>query len=141
MDSDLGAGEERPQTASIPDEARRAAEHRVAWYFGDLLDNVVAKYPVARHRLIVVLAALEAAAETHETLVDDRSESVGYATTPGDVVRLPGQLWSVFEKTAELSDAEERAVRAVHRRMAVALVGADPDPTAPFFVRAVGPGH
>jgi hypothetical protein len=141
MDSDLREAEDHPLSASVHDEARQAAERRVAWYFGDLLDNVTTEYPVARHRLVTVLGTLETAAETHEGLVEERSEEVGYETTPGTVYRTPRQVWAVFEETAALSDAEARAVRAVHRRMAVALVGDEPDPAAPFFVRAAGPGR
>ena len=136
MNSDLREGEDRPVETSVADDERRAAEHRVAWYFGDLLDNVTAEYPVARHRLVAVLAALDAAARAHEDLVDDRSESIGYETTPGRVVRLPLQLWDVFAETEDLEEEELRAARAVHRRMAVALAGAEPEPAAPSFVFA-----
>lgn len=136
MTSDLRQGDERPIESSVAEADRVDAESRVAWYFGDLLDNVTSEYPVARHRLVVTLAALDAAARAHEDLVEDRSESVGYENTPGRTVRLPLQLWTVFEETEEISEDELRAARAVHRRMAVALAGAEPDPAAPFFVFA-----
>lgn len=136
MTSDLRQGDDRPIESSVADADRVDAESRVAWYFGDLLDNVTSEYPVARHRLVVTLAALDAAARAHEDLVEDRSEPVGYENTPGRAVRLPLQLWTVFEETEEIGEDELRAARAVHRRMAVALAGADPDPAAPFFVFA-----
>lgn len=136
MTPDLRDGEARPTGPSVDDDERRDAESRVAWYFGDLLDTVTTEYPVARHRLVVVLASLEAAARSQESLVEDRGESVDYANLPGRVVRLPLQLWDVFHETEDLSDDELRAGRAVHRRMAVALAGEDPDPAAPFFVFA-----
>lgn len=136
MDPDLREGQDRSTTPSAGDDERLAAESRVAWYFGDILDTVTTEYPVARHRLVVVLGKLDAAAREHESLVSDRGESVGYATTPGRVVRLPLQQWDVFKETEELSDDELAAARAVHRRMAVALVGAEPEPAAPFFAFA-----
>ena len=136
MTSDLRQGDGRSIDSPVAAADRIDAESRVAWYFGDLLDNVTNEYPVARHRLVVTLAALDAAARAHEDLVEDRSESVGYENTPGRAVRLPLQLWTVFEETEDLSEDELRAARAVHRRMAVALAGAEPDPAAPFFVFA-----
>lgn len=136
MNPDLRDGEARPTGPSVDEDERREAESRVAWYFGDLLDTVTAEYPVARHRLVVVLATLEAAARSREALFEDRSESVGYATDPGRVVRLPIRLWDVLRETEDLSADELRAGRAVHRRMAVALAGTEPDPAAPFFVFA-----
>lgn len=141
MNSELRDGDERPIESTIGDDDRRAAETRVVWYFGDLLDNVTAEYPIARHRLVAVLSTLDAAAREHESLVDDRSEAVGYQNTPGRVVRMPHQLWDVLEEVEDLSDDEMRAARAVHRRMAVALAGAEPDPGAPFFVFAVESGY
>jgi hypothetical protein len=136
MTPDLRDGEARPTGPPVDDDERRDAESRVAWYFGDLLDTVTAEYPVARHRLVVVLATLEAAARGQASLVDDRSDPVGTANAPGRVVRLPLQLWTVLRETEDLTDDELRAGRAVHRRMAVALTGEDPDPAAPFFVFA-----
>lgn len=136
MTPDLRETDDRPAATSAADEERHAVESRVAWYFGDLLDSVAAEYPVARHRLVVVLATLEAAARAQEPLVEERSEPVGGAATPGRVVRLPLQLWDVFAETEALPADELRAARAVHRRMAVALEGEDPDPAAPFFVLA-----
>lgn len=136
MNPDLRQGEDPSLETSVADDERRAAEHRVAWYFGDLLDDVTTEYPVARHRLVGVLAALDAAARAHEDLVDDCSESIGYETTPGRVVRLPLRLWDVLVETRDLEGDELRAARAVHRRMAVALVGAEPEPAAPSFVFA-----
>ena len=136
MTPDLREGDDRSAVAAVPDEERHEAESRVAWYFGDLLDAVVSEYPVARHRLVGVLAALETAARGQASLVDERSETVGGPTTPGQVVRLPLQLWVVFAETETISDDELRAARAVHRRMAVALEGEEPDPAAPYFVFA-----
>lgn len=136
MNPDLRQDEDPSLEASVDADERRAAERRVAWYFGDLLDNVTAEYPVARHRLVGALAALDAAARAHEDLVDDRGESIEYETTPGRVVRLPLQLWDVFAETEDLKEEELRAARAVHRRMAVALIGAEPEAAAPSFVLA-----
>jgi uncharacterized membrane protein YccC len=141
MTFDLREGE-----AGTPDaeaDERPAAERRVAWYFGDLLDRVASEYPVARHHLVAVLAELDALARTYDLTDRDRTEPVRHPHAPGRVLRLPLQLWTLLEEMGDLSEEELRAARAVHRRMGEALVDADAesDPSAPLFVLAAEPPH
>lgn len=141
MTFDLREGEE-PATAVREAEERPDAERRVAWYFGDLLDEVSAEYPVARHRLVAVLSDMDVRVRAFD-LADDRTEPLRHPNAPGRVVRLPLQLWTVLEETGDLSEEELRAARAVHRRMSESLLEADAetDPSAPPFVLAAEPSH
>ena len=139
MTFDLREGEAGTAAAAV--EERPAAESRVAWYFGDLLDRVSSEYPIARYRLVAVLAELDALARTYDLADHDRTEPVRHPHAPGEVLRLPLQLWTLLEETGDLSEDELRAARAVHRRMGEALVDPDSDPSAPLFVLAAEPPH
>lgn len=141
MAPDLEQGGDSRREPREGDRDRQKARRRVEWYFGDVLDDVSAAHPVARHRLVATLADLDTVAREHEALLAEHAETVEGAEAPGRVVELPLHLWSLFEEESGFSETEGCAARAVHRRMGEALVSSDASARAPLFVVACERPH
>jgi hypothetical protein len=111
----------------------------VDWYFGDLVDEVVAERAVSHEQLIGALASLEGEARSRWDQLADRGDAVSTAGAPGEVLAVPVGTFQVLTQACGLSDEETDAVRAVHRRMARAIARIPEDESVDAIVFAAEP--
>jgi len=90
----------------------------VEWYFGDLIDSVARDNPVSDEQLLAALTWIDLEARTRREELEQRGDSVPTKGAPGDVVAVPAGTWRVMARAHDLSEAEEKAARSVHQRMA-----------------------
>lgn len=92
---------------------RSGGDTAVEAFYGDLLEEVALRAPVARPRLVAALVEVERSVDV-----------AGVPTVECDVARvatLPVADWNRLARRAGLRPEMELAVREVHRRMAAAL--------------------
>lgn len=119
-----------PHDASgVDDDTFDAARSAVEAYFGDLIDEVALHEPVTRDELVDALAALSLAVSRENVLDDAVVRQYEWGEV---VVSLDDETWGALGDPFAVSDAALVAARAVHGRMARALLGDHVD--SPFVV-------
>jgi len=111
----------------------------VDWYFGDLVDQVVADCGVSHEQLIRALASIEQEASARRDQLAERGRVVSTAGAPGEVLALPVGTLQVLTRACDLSGEEAEAVRSVHRRMARAIASLPEDDSTDAVVFAAEP--
>lgn len=102
----------------------RDARSVVDWYFGDLIEDVAQERPVSDEQLLTALTRIELEARARRTQLESRADAVPTLGAPGEVFATPVGTWEVMARAHDLTQAEDRAVRGVHRKMARSI--ADP---------------
>lgn len=134
-----------PNKGPVPGDEGASAEAgteiraTVDWYFGDLVDEVVADRAVSHEQLVGALATLEDEARSRREQLADRGEAVSTAGAPGEVLAVPVGTFQVLTRACDLSDEETTAVRSVHRRMARAIARLPEDEAVDAIVFAAEP--
>lgn len=123
--TDPDENDEREPERSDPTPTDRGSSARVEGFFGELLDSASVDHPITRRELVEALARVDEAVRADPSPVGVDPD--GKPEIPGQVVRIDRPAWRELTADCGLSDAESRAVLAVHRRMAAALVGDDSD--------------
>jgi len=102
----------------------RDARSVVDWYFGDLIEDVAGEHPVSDEQLLTALTRIELEARTRRDQLESRADPVSTMGAPGEVFVTPVGTWEVMVRSHDLAEAEGRAARTVHRKMARSI--ADP---------------
>lgn len=102
----------------------RDARSVVDWYFGDLIEDVAQERPVSDEQLLTALTRIELEGRARRNQLESRAEPVPTMGAPGEVFAMPVGTWEVMVRAHDLGQAEGRAARAVHRKMARSI--ADP---------------
>jgi hypothetical protein len=102
----------------------RDARSIVDWYFGDLIEEVARERPVSDEQLLTALTRIELEARARRNQLESRADAVPTLGAPGEVFATPMGTWEVMARAHDLTQAEDRAVRDVHRTMARSI--ADP---------------
>lgn len=102
----------------------RDARSVVDWYYGDLIEDVAQEHPVSDEQLLTALTRIELEARARRNQIESRTESVPTMGAPGEVFATPIGTWKVMVRSHDLGQAEGRAARSVHRKMARSI--ADP---------------
>lgn len=111
----------------------------VDWYFGRLVERFAGEHPVSVEQLLGALASVEREGRRRRAAIEGQGTVVPCPTVPGEVYLLPVELWHEFEVSRELSAAEGRAVRAVHRKMARSIAPVELTAEAAPFVFCAAP--
>lgn len=102
-----------------PGSGAEEARETVAWYFGDLLAEVVDERPVSRPQLVTALARVHLGAARRRRSPVDQFGAVVHRGRTETVVAIPEDRWASLAD--DLAEEERRAAREVHRRMAAVL--------------------
>lgn len=105
----------------------RDARSVVDWYFGDLVENVAQDRPVSDEQLLTALTRIELEARARRNVIESRAEPIPTMGAPGEVFATAVGTWNVLVRSHDLTQAEERAARKVHRKMARSIADAPED--------------
>ncbi len=101
-------------------------------YFGETLDDVALDAPVSKRQLVAVLARVQLS--SHRLMADDLADAgdLVFESDRETLCWLERDLWSELQREHNLAADENRAARAVHRRIVEAIDGTPERDRQPF---------